>query len=265
VVSSFDGKVGIVTGAGRGIGRQIARDWANQGAQIVCAARSEDEIRAVAEEINASGGQAVAQVCDIRSAAEIEQLVAMAVDQYGGIDLVANNAGAGGAMSTMDSSEEEILDVYKINALGPLHLSRFAIPHMLKRGGGAIVNISSGMAVLGDFGGVAYGAAKAALEQTTRMLAFEFAPRVRVNAIRCGSIETSMLEGLFKVQPEMRSELEKWTPANRLGRPEDISAAATFLCSEEASFITGAILDVDGGLIMGKSPLALSRLASTGS
>lgn len=260
-MGKFTGKVAIVTGAGRGIGLQIAKDWAELGAQIVCAARSGDEIGEAADEIGSAGGQAIAVRCDISSAAEVEKLVAATVDRFGGIDFVANNAGAGGAMSTLDSSEEEVLDVYKVNAIGPFNLSRFAIPHMLGREGAAIVNISSGMAVLGDFGGVAYGAAKAALEQMTRMLALEFAPNIRVNAIRCGSIETSMLAGLFKAQPEMRAELEKWTPANRIGRPKDISAAATFLCSPEASFITGAILDVDGGLIMPKSPLALTRMA----
>jgi 7-alpha-hydroxysteroid dehydrogenase len=261
-VADFSGKIGIVTGAGRGIGRAIALEWAKQGAKVVCAARSKSEIENVAEEIGRAGGEAVAQCCDVSSADSVKELVDATVGHFGMVDLIANNAGAGGAMLTLESTDDEILEIYRINAIGPFHLSRFAIPHMLEAGGGAIVNISSGMAVLGDFGGVAYGAAKAALEQTTRMLAVEFAPTIRVNAIRCGSIQTSMLDGLLSVQPEMKVELERWTPANRLGQPGDIAAAATFLCSEEASFITGAILDVDGGLIMGKSPLALTRLAN---
>ena len=260
-MAGFKGKVAIVTGAGRGIGRQIALDWGQLGAQVVCAARSEDEIKSVAEEIRKAGGIAESRGVDVSSGDSLSSLVDFTIGEFGRLDLVANNAGAGGAMSTLESSEEEILDIFKINGIGPLLLSRLAIPHMRAGGGGAIVNISSGMAVLGDFGGVAYGAAKAALEQMTRMLATEFAPDIRVNAIRCGSIETSMLEGLFKVQPEMRRELERWTPADRLGHPSDISNAATYLCSEGASFVTGAILEVDGGLIMGKSPLTLSRYA----
>jgi 7-alpha-hydroxysteroid dehydrogenase len=259
----FSGKVAIVTGAGRGIGREIARMWADSGASVVCAARSTDQIEAVAAEIRAAGGEARAIACDARVESALKSLVAATVDAYGRIDLLANNAGAGGAYSTLQSSDEEIVDCFRLNAIAPLHLSRFAIPHMQKTGGGAIVNISSGMAILADYGGVAYGAAKAALEQITNMLALEFAPKIRVNAIRSGSIRTSMLEdGLFRAQPEMESELLRWTPGARLGTPRDIAAAATFLCSDDAPYITGAILDVDGGLNAPKSPLALSAMAS---
>jgi 7-alpha-hydroxysteroid dehydrogenase len=263
-MGEFEGRVAIVTGAGRGIGRQIALDWAREGARVVCAARSQGEIEGVAAEIEAGGGESLACPCDVRLPADLRTLVDATLDRFGRLDLLANNAGAGGAMSTLDSADDEIAAIFEINAMGPLHLSRLAIPHMLETGGGAIVNLSSGMAVLGDFGGVAYGSAKAALEQMTRMLAVEFAPTVRVNAIRCGSIETSMLGGLLDAAPHMRTELERWTPAGRLGRPQDIAAAATYLCSDAASFVTGEILNVDGGLIMGKSPLTLSRYAGTG-
>ena len=260
----FEDKVAFVTGAGRGIGREIALAWARSGASVVCAARSNDEIESVASEIESLGGSALAVRCDACIESELRDLVETTMSRFSRIDLLANNAGAGGAYETLKATGEEILDVYRLNAIAPLHLSRFAIPHMQASGGGAIVNISSGMAVLADFGGVAYAGAKAALEQTTRMLALEFAPEVRVNAIRCGSIRTSMLEeGLFRAQPQIKRELERWTPAGRLGRPSEIAAAATFLCSDQAQYITGAVLEVDGGLIMPKSPLALSRLAST--
>lgn len=259
----FSGKVAIVTGAGRGIGRETARSWAASGARVVCAARSADQLEQVVGDIRAAGGVALAAPCDARVEAELRALVERTMDEFGRIDIVANIAGAGGAYSTLQATDEEIVDVFRLNAIAPLHLSRFAYPHMQKAGGGAIVSISSGMAILADFGGVAYGAAKAALEQITNMLALEFAPKVRVNCIRSGSIRTSMLEdGLFRAQPEMEAELLRWTPGARLGTPRDITAAATFLCSPEATYITGAILDVDGGLNSPKSPLALSAMAN---
>ena len=256
----LDERVAIVTGAGRGIGEGIAHGLAEVGARVVCAARTEGEIDAVAGAIRERGGDAVAIACDVTDASQREALVAETQKQLGGIDILVNNAGGGGWGDTLKLDDDLLLQTLQLNFLAAVHLSRLAIPVMRDASdGGAIVNISSGMARVLDVGALPYGSAKAALEHATRAMAFEFAPEVRINAIRCGAILTPDIENLFARSDEIRPGLEAWTPLKRIGTPRDVALAALYLASPASSFVTGKILDVDGGTIEERSTLAIMR------
>jgi len=256
----LQGQVALVTGAGRGIGEGIAEAFAELGAHVICCARTVAEIEAVAGRIREQGGEATALRCDVTDDAQIEALIATTVERCGRLDVVVNNAGGGGWGPTLDLDDALLLDTLRLNLLAAVHVTRRAIPHMLAGGGGSVVNISSGMARVTDRGAVPYGAAKAGLEQATRMLAYEFAPRVRVNAIRCGAILTPDIEQqMFSRDPQVRTDLEAWTPMQRIGTPEDVALAALYLASDAGSYVTGKVLDVDGGVVQELSAMAIIR------
>jgi len=262
LLDRFDltGKVALVTGAGRGIGEGIAEAFAELGAHVICSARTEAEIEATAAKIQEDGGEATALRCDVTQDAEIERLIDTVIQQRGRVDVVVNNAGGGGWGSSLELDDALLLDTLRLNLLAAIHVTRRAIPHMLRVGGGSVVNISSGMARVVDGGGVPYGAAKAGLEQATRMLAYEFAPDVRVNAIRCGAILTPDIEkNMFARDPTVRGDLESWTPMRRIGTPEDVAIAALYLASDAGSYVTGKVLDVDGGVVQELSAMAIIR------
>ena len=261
----LEGQVALVTGAGRGIGEGIAEAFAELGAHVICCARTISEIETVAERIRSRGGEATALRCDVTDDAQIEALIAATLERCGRLDVVVNNAGGGGWGHTLDLDDALLLDTLRLNLLAAVHVTRRAIPHMLAGGGGSVVNISSGMARVIDRGGVPYGAAKAGLEQATRMLAYEFAPQVRVNAIRCGAILTPDIEKhMFSRDPKVREDLEAWTPMRRIGTPEDVALAALYLASDAGSYVTGKILDVDGGVVQELSAMAIIRQSQGG-
>jgi len=239
----LDDKVAIVTGAGQG----CALAFAECGAHVVCSARSQDEIDATAARVRALGRRALAVPCDVNQRAQLDNLVAETLREFGRIDVVVNNAGGWPPKPALQTSEKYFEDALRFNVTSAFLLSRLTIPHMLERDGGAIVNISSAAGRLPMSGFVAYGTAKAALSFMTRELAIELAPRVRVNAIAVGSVETSALAPFLDA--DLRAKMEGMTPMRRLGSVDDIAIAALYLASPASSYVTGKVIEVDGGLI----------------
>jgi 7-alpha-hydroxysteroid dehydrogenase len=255
----LDGKVALVTGAGRGIGAAIALGFAEAGADVVCAARTEKEIDETAARVRALGRRALAVRCDVMQRAELESLAARAVAELGAVDVLVNNAGGSPWKPFLQTSERLFEEAFRFNVTSAFLLSRLIVPGMLERGGGTIVNVSSSMGRITDRGFTAYGTAKAGLSHLTRLLANELAPKIRVNAICVGAIETSALAP-FLAAEGMREKMEALTPVGRVGRPEDIAAAALWLASDAGSFVTGKVVEVDGGTETTNFPIKLPDL-----
>ena len=249
---SLEGKVAIITGAGRGIGAGCARALADAGADIVGGARTLEQVEEVAEDIRSKGRRALAVSCDVMERAQMEELVARAMAEFGRIDILVNNAGGYPPVPALRTSEKAFEEAFHFNVTTAFLMSRFVIPHMLEGEGGSIVNISSAAGRIPMSGFVAYGTAKSALSFMTREFAMEFAPRVRCNAIGVGSVNTSAL-GPF-LDDESRAKMESLTPMGRLGEVEDIALGALYLASPASSFVTGKVLEIDGGLIAGNWP-----------
>jgi 7-alpha-hydroxysteroid dehydrogenase len=241
----MDGKVAIVTGAGRGIGEGCALAFAEMGAHVVCAARTPEQIEAVAEKASNLGGRSIAVPCDVSEREQLENVVGKAMSEFGRIDVLVNNAGGSPPKEALRTSEAMFDQAFHFNVTTAFLMSRFAVPHMLAGDGGAIVNISSAAGRLAQPGFAAYGTAKAALSTLSRLLGSEFAPRVRVNAIAVGSVLTSALAPFL--DDETKQQMSDLTPMKRLGEVEDIALMALYLASPASSWVTGKIFEVDGG------------------
>jgi 7-alpha-hydroxysteroid dehydrogenase len=241
----LDGKVALVTGAGRGIGRAIALAFAEQGADVVVSARTESEIEATAAAARRFGRRALALPCDVTDAAQLEGLVARTRAELGRLDLLVNNAGGFPPMPFLDTDPPSWEWCFKFNLTSAYVLTRACLPHLLERDGAAVLNISSAAGRIVQKGFVAYGTAKAALSFMTRQLAAEFAPRVRVNALAVGAVETSALAPFLT--DELRGTMEALTPMRRIGAVEDVAAAALWLCTPAGGWVTGKVVEVDGG------------------
>jgi 7-alpha-hydroxysteroid dehydrogenase len=254
----LDGKVAIVTGAGRGIGRACAEALAEVGADVACAARTAEQIADTAATVRRHGRRAIAVECDVTDRAQLERLVAETVRELGGIDIVVNNAGGWPPKGWQRTNEKFLEGAFRFNVTQAFLLSRMAIPHMRERGAGAIVNVSSAISRLIDPGFIAYGTSKAALNYLTKALAAEVAPVVRVNAIAVGAVDTSALRPFLN--EDLEAKMASMTPMGRIGRPEDIALMAIYLASSASSWVTGKIFEVDGGTEKSNWPLDLSDL-----
>jgi 7-alpha-hydroxysteroid dehydrogenase len=244
----LDDQVALVTGAGRGIGAAIAEAYAEAGAHVVVAARSREQIEATADRVRGYGRRALAVPCDVLERSQLEHLVETTLGEFGRIDLLVNNAGGWPPKPALRTSEKEFEAAFRFNVTTAFVLTRLVVPRMVETAGaGAIVNISSVAGRHHSSGFAAYGTAKAALSFLTQNLAQEFAPKVRVNAIAVGSIETEALAGILT--PELKEQMVRLTPLGRLGRVEDIAACALYLASPAASYVTGEIYGVNGGLV----------------
>jgi 7-alpha-hydroxysteroid dehydrogenase len=243
----LDGKVAIVTGAGKGIGAGIARGLADAGADVVCAARTASDIEAVAAEVRARDRRGLAVPTDVTVTADLEALVTRAVDAYGRIDILVNNAGGWLPRPLLATSEKAFEAALRFNVTSAFLLTKLCVEPMVADGGGVVVNISSRAASMVQPVFTAYATAKAALSMMTRAMAPELAPKIRVNAIEVGGVET---EGLAHVLTDdaVREQLENGTPMHRVGQVEDIAAAVVYLASDASSWVTGKIFEVDGGV-----------------
>ncbi len=250
-------QVAIVTGASSGIGRASALALAEAGAHVVCAARTPERLDKVATTIREQGGRAIAVPCDVNDAAQIEDVVRRAVAEFGRIDVVVNCAGGTGPTPALDLSVADFEAAFHFNVSSAFLMTRLAVPHMVKTGGGAIVNISSALSHFVESCFVAYGTAKAALSHMTRLLAFEFAPKIRVNALAVGATVTDALSPILEMDAELRKQMEAMTPMARLATPEDIACAVLYLASPASSWVTGKVLEVDGGTVASNWPIKI--------
>ena len=243
----IDDQVAVVTGAGRGIGAATAVALAQAGADVLISARTEEQLGEVADQVDAAGRRAVVVAADLSDLDTVAGLAAAAHDAFGRLDIVVNNVGGSMPGALLDTSPRRLIEAFSWNVATAHALTRAAVPLMLEGGGsGTVVSISSLMGRLADRGFVAYGTAKAGLAHWTRLAAADLAPRVRVNAIAVGSIATSALD-IVTQDEGLRTTMEQNTPLGRIGEPEEIAAAVLFLASPAGSYVTGKVVEVDGG------------------
>jgi NAD(P)-dependent dehydrogenase (short-subunit alcohol dehydrogenase family) len=246
----LDGKVAIITGASRGIGAAAARRFAGAGASVVLAARTDSDIQSIAAEIQSAGGRAMAVATDVTDERQVEKLVQQTVAAYGRLDIAFNNAGSGHMPKPLaEISVDDFVRSIKVNLVGVFIAMKFEIPAMIAAGGGAIVNMSSSAGLQGAPGLGDYSAAKHGVVGLTKSAALDYGRhKIRVNAIAPGPIVN---EQMARLPDEARRQIAQHVPLGRLGDPDQVAATATWLCSEEASFISGAVVSVDGGRLAG--------------
>jgi 3-oxoacyl-[acyl-carrier protein] reductase len=242
-------KVALVTGASRGIGAGIAQRLAAQGARVVLNHRdSAGAIEAVVASIRAAGGEALVIQADVSQSADAQRLIKETISTFGGLDILVNNAGTTRDMVIMMMKEDDWDIVIRTNLNGTFHCSKAAVRHMMRKRYGRIINITSVVGLAGQAGQTNYAASKAGIIGFTKSLAKEVGPRgITVNAVAPGFVPTALTNVLSEEQRSLAIEM---TPLGRFASVEDVANAVAFLASDEAGFITGQILSVDGGLVM---------------
>ena len=246
MIRPFAEKVAIVTGAGTGIGAATARRFAREGARVVCADLDAQAAGAVCAEIVAAGGTAAPCRVDIRDAAAVDAMIAFTLREFGPPNIAINNAGAGAQKHFLDTSLETLRAMLDVNVVGTFLCAQAAAREMVKIGGGAIVNFSSHSGLLGSSGRAAYAASKGGIIAMTRVMAVDLAVHnIRVNAIAPGPIDVS--RSRKQHTGERREAWQRAVPLARYGRPEEVAGAALFLASDDASYMTGQTISVDGG------------------
>jgi 7-alpha-hydroxysteroid dehydrogenase len=246
---SLEGKVALITGGGRGIGATIARVFAESGAAVAVTARTGADVEEVAATITDAGGRALPLAADIVDFEQLPGVVDRTVDAFGGLDIIVNNAGAGGSPLFVDTRVDHLRHAFDLMVSAPFELVRVALPHLLERPGASVINMTSVGAYRATRGNLAHHTAKAALAQLTRLMAADLGPKVRVNALVPAAIETPGLREVFDRRPDLREMVTAHTRLRRIGTPEDVAYAAVYLASPAASWITGTLLDITGGVV----------------
>src|ERR1017187_306762 len=241
----LDGYVALVAGAGRGIGAGIARAYARAGADLVLVARTATELDDVAAAVRATGRTASVIPAALTDVSRVVKIVERAIAEHGRLDILVNNAGGAMPASYLDTTPEALDEAFHFNVAAPFELTRRATPYLLDSGRGSVVSITSRMDRLAARGMVTYGTVKAAFTQLTRLLAAELAPGVRVNGIAPGVVATDGLRAVLT--GELRARIVSATPLHRLSTVADVANAARWLASPAASYITGKIIEIDGG------------------
>jgi|SRR5580693_1065306 7-alpha-hydroxysteroid dehydrogenase len=242
------GKAAVVTGAGRGIGAATAVALAQAGADVLISARTEAELAKVARDIEQAGRRAVTVPADLADLDAMTGLVDTALAAFGRLDIVVNNVGGAMPRPFMATKPRHLADAFQFNVGTAHRLTQAAVPALLATGGGgSVISITSAVGRTAGRGYLAYGTAKAALAHYTRLAAADLAPRIRVNAVAVGAVATSALD-IVLTDDTLRGQMEQATPLGRIGDPDEVAAAVLFLASPAASYITGKILEVDGGI-----------------
>ncbi len=246
-MKSLEGRHAIITGAARGIGHTVAERLYREGCKVALLDLDADAVRKVAAPLGGIGIEV-----DVRDSKSVDSAIAEAQKKLGGLSILVNNAGSGMLKPLHRYTDAEWDDLLSCNLTGTFYAMRAAIPTMLERGGGSIVNNASGSAVNPTRGELPYSAAKAGIVALTRGAAQEYGPSIRVNAVSPGVIRTTMTEPLYKM-PGALDPVNESTPLGRTGRPEEVSEAICFLCSDQSSFITGQNITIDGGMSLAQA------------